>query len=142
MAWIAGVLVREREVLKQRTGDGVCLLFAGANSSGGACGATASDMQNWGLVSAFGPVSGVVPDGVAAVTVRYPASGGVQAVTSTVKVINNVFVTTIKRARGASRAGRTIVWRSANGRIIKTLRGIVGVGNSGWCGSQHRDACE
>ena len=134
LAWTARFVTQERNIATRRTGDEVCLLFAGHDLSGGTCGANAADIRHWGLVSSFGPVSGVVPDGVATVKIHYRAYEGNPAVTDTAKVINNVFVTTITRPQGTRSVSPTIVWRSASGNVLRTSSGrVVGVASSGWC---------
>ena len=131
---IARLATRERETLARQTGDAVCLLFAGHDTGGGTCGATAADVRDWGLVSVLGPLAGIVPDGVATVTIHYPAGDGLRAVTASTKVVNNVFVTSITRAFGTRRLTPTILWRSASGRVLKTVPGrVAGVATSGWC---------
>jgi hypothetical protein len=135
LAWTARYVTQEREIETRQGGDEVCLLFAGHDVSGGTCGANATDIQHWGLVSSFGLVSGVVPDGVATVKMHYRAYEGNPAVTDTAKVINNVFVTTITRPQGTRSVWPTIVWRSASGSVLRTISGrVVGVASSGWCG--------
>jgi Cytochrome C oxidase, cbb3-type, subunit III len=135
LALVARDLVIEREIRPRETGDGICLLYSGAQTSGGVCGANALDVRDWGLEALFGRVSGVVPDGVARVTIHDPAYDGVSTATSTVRVVNNVFVS----GMNATLAGRTfdtaptVTWRSANGAIIKTVSGREpGVGGSAW----------
>jgi len=87
-------------------------------------------------VSVIGAISGIVPNGVAAVTVGEPPSQGVPAITSTVRVVNNVFVTRITPVRPVRQLDTTtITWRNAQGRTIKTLRALTpGVETRGWCG--------
>jgi hypothetical protein len=72
----------------------------------------------------------VVPDGVATVTLKYPAGpiGGYDhrhapATTITTKVVGNLLVVTVPRA-GLNVAGTTTTWRTANGHTIKTLTGL------------------
>jgi hypothetical protein len=135
LALAARLIARLRLSVSRQTGDGVCLLFAGGHSNGGTCGATAEDIRNWGLVSELGPLAGIVPDGVATVTIHYPAYEGLRAITATVKVTNNVFAAHITRGVGVARQTPTIVWRSPSGTFLKTVRGrTAGIGNSSWCG--------
>ncbi len=134
LAWAAKFVTQEREIETRRAGDEVCLLFAGYQLSGGTCGANAADIRHWGLISSFGPISGVIPDGVATVRIHYRAYEGNPAVTDSAKVINNVFVTTITRPQGTRSVWPTIVWRSASGQVLRTISGrVVGVATSGWC---------
>ena len=85
-----------------------------------------------GAATGSGPntsfVAGVVPDGVASVTLHYDAGplGGyshkhVSAANITTKPVNNVIVVIVPRPTGNA-SPSTITWRAANGRIVKTIR--------------------
>jgi hypothetical protein len=70
----------------------------------------------------------LVPDGVATVTLQYPAGrvGGFNthhapAFTATAKVVGNVFVSTLPRGGMRLRAPMTMIWRAANGATVKTF---------------------
>jgi hypothetical protein len=72
-------------------------------------------------------VAGVVPDGVASVTLHYSAGplGGyshkhVAAANITTKPVNNVIIAIVPRPTGNALPS-TITWRAADGRIIKTI---------------------
>ncbi|HEY4452525.1 MAG TPA: hypothetical protein VGN13_13135 [Solirubrobacteraceae bacterium] len=74
-------------------------------------------------------VTMVVPDGVATVTLRYPAgrASGYSpkispAVTLTAKPVENLLVVRVPRSDPLGRA--TMVWRGPRGRVIKTLHGV------------------
>ncbi len=74
--------------------------------------------------------SGVVPDGVATVTLHYPAGkiGGFSrrkgpAVTIKAHVINNVVVVKVPRAGEQATSAVTTTWHAANGTTIKTIHG-------------------
>ncbi len=79
-----------------RPGEGVCLMaFAASGAGGGACN-TAAEAEHGDLQESTGSTfSGVVPDGVATVTVHYPASNGAAALTFTTDVVGNVFAVRI-----------------------------------------------
>jgi hypothetical protein len=71
----------------------------------------------------------VVPDGVAAVTLHYPAgraSGYIPkispGVTLTSKPVENLLVVHVPRSNPLGRA--TMVWRGPHGRLIKTSHGV------------------
>jgi hypothetical protein len=73
-----------------------------------------------------------VPDGVAAVTLHYPAGrvGGYSrkmapAATVTAIPVNNIVVVTVPRGGGNGDSWTTMTWRAANGTIIKTIRGAL-----------------
>jgi len=74
--------------------------------------------------------AGVVPDGVATVTLHYPAGklGGFShrsgpALTATRHVVNNVVVISVERAGVQAIRAVTTTWRSADGATIKTFHG-------------------
>ena len=74
-------------------------------------------------------VTMVVPDGVATVTLHYPAgrASGYSpkispAATLTSKPVENLLVVRVPRSNPLGRA--TMVWRGPRGRVIKTLRGV------------------
>jgi hypothetical protein len=129
----------ERDHPRPQRGGGVTLF--GADASGGfAFGdATASQIEqgeDWGSGGggSGGPgtpdstlFSGIVPDGVATVTFYYPTgrpNGFSHRIfppeTLTMRVVNNVAVGKPMR----SSLPPKIVWRSANGTIIKTITSL------------------
>ena len=102
-------------------------------SSGGAtaAGIEAGALAYGGSLTGSGPdtasVEGVVPDGVASVTLHYdagPASAyghkHAPAANITATPVNNVIVVTVPRNVGNA-SPQTMIWRSANGTIIKTI---------------------
>ena len=111
----------------------ITLWSLGAKSPGGQVGApTATVFKNaGGLFGSFGTgasknltVAGVVPDGVASVTLHYAAiranSAGpaAQSVTVTAQVVNNVVLETVPQGAVVAESP-TIIWRAANGHVIK-----------------------
>jgi hypothetical protein len=130
---------REAKVRSNQANQpGICLLMNGPKVSGGTCGATASEIRSEGLLGFYGQVSGVVPDGVASVTLRYPASTGHSAETITANVVENIFATSrqsqLPLFRGHERP--TVTWRSALGRVIRTVPANLASasGTSAFCG--------
>jgi hypothetical protein len=114
------LIAQQRRFAQLAAGAGVCLVFKSADGDGGTCGASATEIEQQGLISVFGRLSGVVPDGVATVTVRYPVSNGHFARTATASVVGNVFAfATLRSSRGNPAA--ILIWRSANGRILKAV---------------------
>jgi hypothetical protein len=51
------------------------------------------------MIGSYGPLSGVVPDGVATVTIHYPAGSGLAARTVTTDLVGNVFAISIARPK-------------------------------------------
>ena len=67
-------IARLQALSQQAAQGGVCLMSNSQYANGGTCGATASQIARHGLLSVYGYISGVVPDGVASVTLQL--SGG------------------------------------------------------------------
>jgi hypothetical protein len=109
-----------RETDANAAAGGICLVTVSADEQGGSCGASATEVLQHGMLSAYGTLSGVVPDSVATVTINYPASGGHAAQTVTTNVKGNVFASSIKPLGGNS-ATPTIIWRSLSDSILKTV---------------------
>jgi len=114
-------------------------LGAGAIGADGGGGATAADIEQ-GHAAGTGPpgsstsatITMIVPDGVAKVTLRYPAgrASGYSPkvwppVTVTASAVNNEVVVRVPRSAGGSTIHHvTMIWRSADGRPIKTFDGL------------------
>jgi hypothetical protein len=106
-------------------GPGIVLVFVGGNGAFGAGaprGITAKGIEE-GFATENGPAgtfSGVVPDGVATVTLIFPAAGQhpMHAVTS--RVEGNVYAVHVplNLLRGAP-PSPTVIWRSPEGRVLK-----------------------
>jgi hypothetical protein len=110
------------EQYQARHPEGICFAATARSGSGSlGCGNTIADIEQ-GRAGLGGATTGtantlfhgVVPDGVATVTLRYPPSAdAAQAVTITSKVINNLFVVSTP-----GEFPQTITWRAANGSVI------------------------
>jgi hypothetical protein len=128
--------------LEQQATGGVCLMFYGPNANGGTCGATASELNATGLISSISPLSGVVPDGVASVSVEYPGKAKTTQRTVTVGVVGNVFVTRIVSSSVFGHEQPKMIWRSAGGEIIKTVSaGPRDRPTRGFCQSKSSNGC-
>jgi hypothetical protein len=98
--------------------EGIFLITVNAKAVGNDGGASTAQIEEQGLLdgNAGYPVrpltSGVVPDGVASVTLRYGRSS------LTAPVVHNVFVALPRRNDHGLAA---VVWRSATGAIIKVV---------------------
>jgi hypothetical protein len=112
--------------------EGVFLLSERANGGGGSVQSLSSIRQGGPLGGGGGgtpptPIvmNGIVPPGVATVTLTFPASRyksrRLPPLNATGDVVNNVFVISIPTLfqRGAWPA--TAIWRSASGDVIKTV---------------------
>ena len=125
--------------LLARSGTGIVLMNKCGLGSTASGGATATQIETGAMFSYGGGcarsldsslVSGIVPDGVATVTLHYPAGrvGGysrkmAHAATVTTRPVNNVVVVTVPRGGGNGDSWRTMTWRAANGTVIKTIPG-------------------
>jgi hypothetical protein len=111
-------------------------LGAGVIGGSGGGGATASEIEQGKAIGTGPPGSStqatitmVVPDGVASVTLRYPAgraSGYSPTIsppfTVTTAPINNELVVSVPRSAGGGPIWQpTMIWRAADGHIIKTF---------------------
>jgi hypothetical protein len=134
----ARALAERRATIQNAEGIAVVLLFHGANGSGiDAYSATTTQFLQRGAISQVGfrsgtgtVLSGVVPDGVASVTLHFPArvGGGNPAppLSVTARPVENVFVVRLPRSFIPQAFGGTtpdsIKWRAANGTVITTIR--------------------
>jgi len=114
-------------------------LGGGAIGATGGGGASAADIEQ-GKAMGTGPpgsdtsstLTMIVPDGVAKVTLRYPAgraSGYSTKIsppfTTTVTPVNNEVVVSVPRSGGGGAIHNAqIIWRAADGHIIKTFKGF------------------
>jgi len=62
----------------------------------------------------------VVPDGVASVTLHYPASRGEPALSVSAGVVANVYAVSV--ARASTVPAPEVTWRSADGAALKTIK--------------------
>jgi hypothetical protein len=124
----AGTLALEPRFLAQLRADtipreGVCLLALNDTGNGDGCGSgyTVTDIEQGHTISSGGPtgvgvVYGIVPDGVAAVTLYYRGRP------LTVHAISNVFILSDPHQRFPNSGfPNKMVWRSATGTVIKTF---------------------
>ena len=103
----------------------------------GGGGATAVQIEHGKEASSSGlpgsntssTITAVVPDGVAEVTLRYPAgraSGYSPRIsppfTITAAPVNNLLVVTLPRSNPLGQG--TVIWRAGDGRVIKTIDGL------------------
>jgi hypothetical protein len=120
----AAFIAVDRESVARGPQDIICVLTHSRNAGGSTCGTTVAQIQH-GIApdDDQGTFSAVVPDGVATVTLRFPATGGHPARSVTAGVHGNVYAV---RIAGESPAGRqaaspVAIWRSAQGTVIRTV---------------------
>jgi hypothetical protein len=66
-------------------------------------------------------MDGIVPSDVATVTLQFPASHGLPALSATGRVINNVFVIPVPTLYERRAWPATAIWRADSGNVITTI---------------------
>jgi hypothetical protein len=89
----------------------------GTGGGGGGASSPATIARQGMLGGSENALYGVVPSGVAKVTLHWPAR--VKRRAQTAPVVNNMFVLVVP---GTAFPPPTMIWRAANGRVIKTVR--------------------
>jgi hypothetical protein len=108
----------------------VVFVTAGPEEQGSGGGSTAAGIEHGEVTGSewkghHGVQYGLVPDGVAKVTLRYPPHRGLRN-TVTVSPVENVYVAMVPPAAtysGFPVVPKTIVWRSATGKVLGTFHG-------------------
>jgi hypothetical protein len=136
----ARTLAERRSTIRNAEGIAVVVLSHTHSASGpriDAYSATTTRLKQSGAISQTGfqsgtstVLSGVVPDGVASVTLHFPARlGGASPpppLSVTARPVENVFVVRVRRSFKPQAFGGTtadsITWRAANGTVIRTIR--------------------
>jgi hypothetical protein len=130
----------DRGLAERKPVDSICVAKVRRNGGGTDCGLTVAAIKHGVPVSNDqGTYSGVVPDGVASVTLRVPASAGRPAHDVTTAVVNNTFAVHVAGARSTALPSR-VIWRSASGRTIKTISDPSPQGLAKYCAA-HPTAC-
>lgn len=107
----AGVVEEARRRQQRHRGRALAAVLATANGMflvGGSCLHT----NQATLIAA------IVPDRVASITLRYPS------ITVTAAVVNNVVVASVPHPGSPLWRPISMIWRTANGHIIKTFNGL------------------
>jgi hypothetical protein len=98
---------------------GICFFAVSVLPAGERCGAWPGLIEHHGIAGDGDPSRGVVPNGVASVTLKYRTRQG-QPNTYNGNVINNVFVIHVA-GRDARISPQTMIWRSRSGKVIKVI---------------------
>ncbi len=111
--------------------EGVFLVDVSANGGGIDAGQGPATIQQTGMLGGGGSPSagivmdGIVPSGVATVTLQFPATRHagrrLPALSATGNVVNDVFVIPIPTLFQRGGWPTTAIWRSASGTVIKTV---------------------
>jgi hypothetical protein len=130
---------RQFKTLRALSGAGVCLLIERPSAFADSCTANARELRTEGMYTPYGVLSGVVPDGVARVRVRYVPGRNRAPVAQSVPVNDNVFVTHIKLSNPTPGVYPVITWEAADGKTIKIVRGR-GAASGSACGGRNTHA--
>ncbi|MGH2896479.1 MAG: hypothetical protein ACRDPM_24855 [Solirubrobacteraceae bacterium] len=119
----ARLVAYERKLKAFPHQDTLCFVMWAHNGESSSCGAPASQLQTAGVApeSLSDTMGGIVPDGVASVTLRYPARGGHPARSFTSSVRGNVYAVRMAGISGGPEGAPTIIWRAAGGRVLKVI---------------------
>jgi hypothetical protein len=108
------VFLETVEALGQASGGGVTVKEIGHGKLTGA---------RW--IGGGGVEYGVVPDGVAKVTLRFPSASGERGLRASVTVVpkDNIYVATVPPAASGALpvSPKTVIWRSRKGSVLKTF---------------------
>jgi hypothetical protein len=120
-----GYIAWDRGLAARSPRDGICLVTVGRSDGGSSCGITAAQIKaGMPPQNDQGVFSAIVPDGVATVTLTFPAASGRPARSVTAAVAGNVYAV---RVAGAPEPTANhpnqpaVTWRSAQGRVLKTI---------------------
>lgn len=121
--------------------DGICLVTVQGHGSGMECGDTSAEIRH-GVPPADdnGRFSAVVPDGVASVTLSFPAAGGQRARSLTTTVHNNFYAVEAGASAPFKPGSPTVIWRSEDGRVLHTFSQPEPASVKQVC-RQHPEAC-
>ncbi|MHB1569319.1 MAG: hypothetical protein ACYC0H_08950, partial [Solirubrobacteraceae bacterium] len=101
-----------------RPTDAVCLVTVGRGGDGSGCGITAAEIRDGSAPQQQnGTYYGIVPNGVASVTLRLQARPAASTITG--PVVNNMYAIRAPRFHGAAAA--FLIWRAADGHVIKAF---------------------
>lgn len=122
--------------------DAICQVTVSGTSSSSDCGEQLQAIQHGGVPGDDnGTYSGVVPDGVASVTLRFPPSTHRAASSVTGTVHNNVYVVRAAAAvPGKLPAVPTVIWHAADGQVLKTIRQPAAESIQRFC-HDHPESC-
>lgn len=117
----ARIVTSQRQLARAAPTSAICFGAAKRNGVDQMCGLTALGIQH-GIAPTEnrGTFSSVVPDGVASVTVRYRTARG-REVSLTGRVSGNMYAVHGPQDFGSSPLV-TVVWRSATGTVVKTIK--------------------
>lgn len=121
LALQAGLIKVGRRLATDAPRSTICLVTASGDSGGADCGITAAEIKR-GVPASYGQgtFSGIVPDGVASVTLRFRTAPGSPAHSVTGAVRGNVYAVHLANAPSVP-VIPTVIWRSADGHVLKVV---------------------
>lgn len=118
---IAAFIAYERDLAAKPSVDAICQVAQQRNGGGMSCSDTADQIRHGLFPEADnGTFTGLVPDGVASVTLSFPAAAGGSARSVSAKVHGNVYAVHVGASQTIRPGSPTIRWRAADGRVLKT----------------------
>jgi hypothetical protein len=119
----AAFIAIDRRLAARGPQDVICVVTQSHNAGSTGCGTTVAQIQHGTSPDdQDGTFSAVVPDGVATVTLRFPSAQGRPARSVTATVHGNVYAVRVAgESSGASTATPVVIWRSAQGHVIRTV---------------------
>ena len=115
-------IARDRSLSAHAPRDTICLTAVARNSGSSECGISASQIKSGvPATTSQGTFSGVVPDGVASVTVSFAATPRHAARAVTTPVVNNVYAVHVPGTSGSTLVAPTLIWRSSQGTVLKRV---------------------
>jgi hypothetical protein len=119
LALEATIMSYVRGLIAHAPRDAICTAEFSRNGSGGSgCGDPIQQIR-MGLPPSDdnGTFSGIVPDGVATVTVHFAATAGHPAISATAKVTGNMYAVRIPELANGTMEQPTMTWRSPTGLV-------------------------
>jgi hypothetical protein len=123
-------------ITRRISGPAICLAVEHPVTLADSCAQSADALNRRGLLLTEGELSGIVPDGVSQVTIRYQSRAHHRH-TRTAHVINNVFATNIDLPSPGLQRTATITWHNAQGTQIKTISGLHSASTQGGCAGRY-----
>ena len=119
----ARLVAYQRKLKARPRQDTLCFAVQAQNGGSSECGATLAQIQNGFIAAATaGAVSGIVPDGVASVTLDFSAGGGYPTRSYTATVRSNVYTQRVPGAFAGSGGQPTAIWHAPDGHTLKVIR--------------------
>lgn len=129
----AQIIASSRRLIAVAPRQEVCLITVTARFGSPDCGLPAATIKAGATpTDNNGTWVGVVPDGVASVTLRFARTRGHRAAAVTTPVSNNVFAVPI-RGLTLPPPEPTVIWREASGRIVKRIAASGGPAAASYC---------